>query len=100
MQRSGYPTLCLGLLLALATVTATQTRFPVNPRTRRAIGAHEMAPATVVHEQKAEAKLVIIDVRDPAEFKKGTIKGAINIPLDKLAGRLKDFSKDTTLVFT
>ncbi len=91
------------LLVALAAplaMAAAQTRFPVDPRTHRAIGAHEIAPATVVRKQKAGAKLVIIDVRDPAEFKKGTIKGAINIPLDKLAGRLKDFSKDTTLVFT
>lgn len=94
-----FRTLLLAALVLPLSVAA-QTRFPVNPRTHRAIGAKEMAPATVVRKQKAGQKVVIIDVRDPAEFKKGTIKGAINIPLDQLAGRLKDFSKDTTLVFT
>lgn len=31
---------------------------------------------------------VILDVRTPAEFKAGHIKGAINIPVDKLQGNL------------
>lgn len=95
-----FRTLLLAALVAPAAFPGAQARFPVDPRTGRAIGAHEVAPATVVAKEKAHARLVIIDVRGPAEFKKDTIKGAINIPLDKLAGRLKDFSKDTTLVFT
>lgn len=93
-------TLLLIALLAPMAPAGAQTRFPVDSRTHRAIGAHEMAPAAVARQQKAHAKLVIIDVRDAAAFKKDTIKGAINIPLDQLAGHLKDFSKDTTLVFT
>jgi rhodanese-related sulfurtransferase len=46
------------------------------------------------------AKMLLIDVREPDEFAKETIKGAINIPLGQLEGRLKDFPKDTILVFT
>ncbi|HVC20894.1 MAG TPA: rhodanese-like domain-containing protein [Vicinamibacterales bacterium] len=93
----------LWLLVALLTpltAAAAQTKFPVDPKTGRAIGARELAPAALAQKENTGAKLVVIDVRDPAEFKKDTIKGAINIPLNKLAGRLKDFSKDTTLVFT
>jgi len=45
-------------------------------------------------------KTLIIDVRDPDEFEKETIKGAINIPLVQLEPKLRDIPKDTTLVFT
>ncbi|MDE3155627.1 MAG: hypothetical protein KGN76_11025 [Acidobacteriota bacterium] len=89
----------LALLVPL-TLTA-QTRFPANPETGRAIGAKEMPPAILSQLEKALGrKLVIIDVRGAAEFKKDTIPGAINIPLDQLSRHLKDFTKDTTLVFT
>lgn len=33
----------------------------------------------------------IVDVRTPEEFKTGHIKGAVNIPLDKLQERLDEF---------
>jgi rhodanese-related sulfurtransferase len=36
----------------------------------------------------AQNGAVILDVRTPAEFKAGHIKGAINIPVDKLQGSL------------
>ena len=35
----------------------------------------------------------IVDVRTPEEFKTGHIKGAVNIPLDKLQERLDEFRK-------
>ena len=38
-------------------------------------------------------KGILIDVRDPEEFKLGTIKGALNIPLDKLRDRLEEIPK-------
>lgn len=44
---------------------------------------------------------IIIDVREPFEYKMGHVKGAINIPPSKLlagAGELKDVPKDTELV--
>ena len=33
----------------------------------------------------------IIDVRTPAEFMMGNVKGSINIPLDEVASRVEEF---------
>ena len=44
---------------------------------------------------------IIIDVREPLEFKLGHVKGAINIPPSKLmagAAKLENVPKDTELV--
>lgn len=44
---------------------------------------------------------IIIDVREPLEYKMGHVKGAINIPPAKLmagAEKLRDVPKDTELV--
>jgi phage shock protein E len=44
---------------------------------------------------------LIIDVREPVEFKMGHVKGAINIPPSELmagAEKLRDVEKDTQLV--
>lgn len=44
---------------------------------------------------------IIIDVREPLEFKMGHVKGAINIPPAKImagAEKLQDVPKDTEIV--
>ena len=40
----------------------------------------------------------LIDVRTQSEFKNGHIPGAVNIPLDKLRGRLDDISSKKAVV--
>ncbi|HTQ27906.1 MAG TPA: rhodanese-like domain-containing protein [Puia sp.] len=40
----------------------------------------------------------IIDVRTPGEFKNGHIRGAINIPLQQLAGHLSKIKKDRPVI--
>ena len=45
-------------------------------------------------ENKAEKGDLIIDVRTVEEFNRGTIEGAINIPVDDLRNRLSELPKD------
>jgi len=75
-------------------------QFPTDPQTGRAIGAHQISPEDVQKALGTNKKVVIIDVREADSFAKETIKGAINIPIGQLEGRLKDFPKDMLLVFT
>ena len=46
------------------------------------------------------ARVLIVDVREPADAADGSLPGAINIPLTRLPERMKDIPKDVTLVFT
>jgi len=92
--------LTAALLSATVFVLAQQTEFPTDPKTGRAIGAKEITPEQLRQNIDKDTKTLIIDVRDPEEFEKETIKGAINIPLEQLEPRLKDIPKGTTLVFT
>ena len=43
-------------------------------------------------------KVALIDVRTPEEFSLGSIKGAINLPLDDLRGRLKEVPADKEII--
>jgi 3-mercaptopyruvate sulfurtransferase SseA len=74
--------------------------FPVDPQTGRAIGAKEMAPDTLRELIEKKAPVIIIDVRDEAQFTQETIKGAVHVPFAELEARLKDIPKDTILAFT
>jgi rhodanese-related sulfurtransferase len=41
---------------------------------------------------------MIIDVRSPAEYKGGHIKGSVNIPLQSLQSNLSKVPKNTTII--
>ncbi len=42
----------------------------------------------------------LVDVRTPAEFSGGSVKGAVNIPLDRLASQISKFKgKQSIVVF-
>lgn len=43
-------------------------------------------------------KVMLVDVRMPAEFAEGTIPGAVNIPLDGSRDEYKNLPKDKTIV--
>ena len=40
----------------------------------------------------------LVDVRTPAEFSAGSVKGAVNIPLDKLQGQLAKLKGKKSIV--
>ena len=43
--------------------------------------------------------VMLIDVRDPDEFKKGSFETAVNIPVDTLEGKIKTLPADKPIVF-
>jgi 3-mercaptopyruvate sulfurtransferase SseA len=45
------------------------------------------------------ASIMLIDVRDKDEFDKGTIKGAVNIPVDNLEAKIPSLPADKPVVF-
>lgn len=50
------------------------------------------------NEMKNNNKRIVIDVREPGEYKRGFIKGAVNIPLSQLQRRLTEIPKDKTVL--
>lgn len=48
--------------------------------------------------RRLSAGAVVIDVRSPAEFHAGAHPGALNIPLQELAGRLGEIPRDRPVV--
>ena len=75
-------------------------QIAVDPQTGRAVGAREIVPDDLQKLIAQKAKMIIIDVRDEAQYQQETIKGAIHIPFADLDARLREIPKDTMLVFT
>lgn len=57
-----------------------------------------LAPDQYVSEFVNDGEHLLIDVRTPEEFATGHIPGAINIPVDSLAGELDQLPEDTEIV--
>lgn len=49
-------------------------------------------------KELVENEAVIIDVRSKKEFESGHIKGAKNIPLNELSGKLGSLKQDKTII--
>ncbi|MCJ7838243.1 MAG: rhodanese-like domain-containing protein, partial [Burkholderiales bacterium] len=43
--------------------------------------------------------VMLVDVRDPKEFAAGTIKGAVNIPMNELEKRISTLPADKPVIF-
>ena len=86
-------------LFAVLSFAQQQRKYEVDPKTRWAVGAKQ-TPADELKKQVDAGTVMIIDVRQPANFEKETIPGAINVPLDQLEGYLKKISTQTYIVFT
>jgi hypothetical protein len=87
-------------LLRAESQESGKSQIATDPQTGRAVGAKEMMPDDLHKLIEQKAKLIIIDVRDDAQYQQETIKGAIHIPLESLEGWLKEIPRDTVLVFT
>jgi rhodanese-related sulfurtransferase len=48
--------------------------------------------------QKIKEGATIVDVRTPEEFRSGHVKGAINIPLDKVQGQMGKINKNKPVI--
>jgi rhodanese-related sulfurtransferase len=62
--------------------------------------AKETAANVLKEKLDKGEKVLVIDVRSDEEIKTGSIPGAIHIPMEQLAARMKDVPKDVQLVFT
>jgi rhodanese-related sulfurtransferase len=51
-----------------------------------------------VAERLANRNVLVIDVRQPAEWRKGHIRGSLNLPLTQLASRLHRLPTDRPVV--
>lgn len=57
-----------------------------------------ISPLDLEQEKNQEKELLIIDVRDPKQYEKSRIEGAINIPLDQLRKQLQQLDKEKNIV--
>lgn len=63
----------------------------LDPATRGA-GAKKISPLQLPRLQSRESA-VVVDISDPAAFKKGHIQQAVNLPLDQIADKIAKLNK-------
>ncbi|HEY0736181.1 MAG TPA: rhodanese-like domain-containing protein [Herpetosiphonaceae bacterium] len=54
----------------------------------------DLTPASVQAQVNAQPPLLVLDVRQPDEYRQGHVAGSILIPLDRLAQRLAELPTD------
>jgi rhodanese-related sulfurtransferase len=68
----------------------------------RAIGAGFQTPAITpeqLHDrQQAQDKVLVVDVRDPAEFRVGHVPGAVNLSAPEIADQLSELEGQSGIV--
>jgi rhodanese-like protein len=94
---SGASTRTAGATAAGAQAAHSATAIPSPPQ-----NAEDKIPRVKVEEAKrlvAEGKAIFIDVRLADAYKTSHIKGALEVPIDKLkAGDFKDLPKDKLII--
>lgn len=79
----------IALVAVLAAVVAWAAEPVVAPVTQEAL---------LERQQRADADLVVLDVRSPGEFAAGHVPGAMNIPHDRIGEHLAEVPRDKDVV--
>ncbi len=62
--------------------------------------ANNSAQKEITIKEQVQKGAFLVDVRTPEEFAGGSVKGAVNIPLDQVKQRVKEFEgKSSVIVF-
>jgi rhodanese-related sulfurtransferase len=89
--------LTVSVLLVPSAAQQTDASSAADPHGQRAAGARESTPQEVVAALKDEERLVLlIDVREPAEYAAGHAEDAINIPIGRLEQRIRELQVPKT----
>ncbi len=79
----------INIAIGILVIWFAYTRF------RPTKGLRTLRDADFQSEMKNSPDRLLIDVREPFEFKSGSIPGAKNIPLSQLNGRLGEIPKES-----
>lgn len=82
-----------GFGVLVAAVLAAAVTFAAEP-----VAAPVTQDALIERQQRADADLVVLDVRSPEEFAAGHVPGAINIPYDRIGERLAEVPRDKDVI--
>jgi len=58
----------------------------------------QMTPAEFVRRRDTGEDLVLLDVREPHELARASVKGALHIPMAQIPERLADLERDRPIV--
>lgn len=85
-------------LAALALVLAAVTTLAADAHTGDEAGLEFVAVDALRRMQSSPRRIVIVDVRTPAEFQDAHIKDAINVPLAELERRVGEIPRQGLVV--
>ncbi len=83
---------------AWKTYLAKQGAAPVAIKTGEEEGSIDIALFKKIVAENPDS-ILLVDVRDADEYSKGTLKGAVNIPVDNLEKKIKELPTDKPVVF-
>jgi hypothetical protein len=83
---------------ALALVLAATAILAADAHTGDEAGLEFVSADALRSLQSTPRRIVIVDVRTPAEFKEAHIKGSINVPLDELERRVGEIPRQGLVV--
>jgi SulP family sulfate permease len=63
-----------------------------------AVSVPEIAPESLYRELRGPAPPLVVDVREPREFRQGRVPGAVNVPLPRLVEDAQAVPKDRPIV--